>query len=80
MSIALVRGPSATLPVCTADRDHGTCPTANVSRRWDTRLYRDSLRHAGETKTSVTTSTAQPFDIGDFGQLRAQLNYTILPI
>ena len=30
-SIALVRGPSATLPVCTATVTTGTCPTANVT-------------------------------------------------
>jgi len=35
-SIALVRGPSATLPVCTATVTTGTCRRPMWSRRWDT--------------------------------------------
>jgi iron complex outermembrane receptor protein len=79
-SIALVRGPSATLPVCTATVTTGTCPTANVVTPVGYPAYTViPYVNAGETKTSgYDLDLRSRFDIGDFGQLRAQLNYTYI--
>jgi iron complex outermembrane receptor protein len=80
-AIALVRGPAANLPVCTATTSPAVpCPTANVPTPVGYPSYTlIPYVNAGETKTSgfdVDLKTA--FDIGDFGRLRGELNYTYI--
>jgi iron complex outermembrane receptor protein len=80
-SIELVRGPSATLAQCTATTTGGTpCPTANVPTPVGYPAYTViPYVNAGETKTSgFDMDLKSKFDIGDFGRLRAELNYTYI--
>jgi iron complex outermembrane recepter protein len=80
-SIALVRGPSANLPVCTATTTGGTpCPTAVVPTPVGYPAYTlIPYVNAGETKTSgYDLDLKSQFDLGDFGQLKAELNYTLI--
>jgi iron complex outermembrane recepter protein len=80
-SVALVRGPSANLPVCTATTTGGTpCPTATVATPVGYPAYTVvPYVNAGETKTSgYDLDMRTQFDLGDFGRMRAQLNYTYI--
>ena len=80
-AIALVRGPSANLPVCTATTTGGApCPTANVPTPVGYPSYTlIPYVNAGETKTSgFDVDLKSNFDIGDFGRLKAELNYTLI--
>jgi iron complex outermembrane receptor protein len=80
-SIALVRGPSATLPQCTATTTGGApCPTANVPTPVGYPSYTViPYVNAGETKTSgFDVDLKSHFDVGDFGQFKAELNYTYI--
>jgi iron complex outermembrane recepter protein len=80
-SVALVRGPPATLPMCTATTTGGTpCPTANVTTPVGYPAYTIiPYVNAGETKTSgYDLDLRSQFDVGTFGRIRAQLNYTYI--
>lgn len=80
-SIQLVRGPSATLAQCTATTTGGTpCPTANVATPVGYPSYTVvPYVNAGETKTSgFDVDMKSRFDLGDFGRLKAELNYTYI--
>jgi iron complex outermembrane receptor protein len=80
-AIQLVRGPSATLPVCTATTTGTTpCPTVNVATPVGYPAYTlIPYVNAGETKTSgFDLDLRGHFDLGDFGKLKAELNYTYI--
>jgi iron complex outermembrane receptor protein len=80
-SIQLVRGPPATLAVCTATTTGGTpCPTANVQTPVGYPAYTlIPYVNAGETKTSgFDLNLRGLFDLGTFGRLKAELNYTYI--
>ncbi len=80
-AISLVRGPSATLPVCTATTTGGApCPTANVPTPVGYPSYTlIPYVNAGETKTSgFDLDLRGRMDLGDYGQMRAELNYTFI--
>ena len=80
-SIALVRGPVAHLPVCTATTTGGTpCPTETVATPVGYPAYTIiPYVNAGETKTSgYDLDMRSQFDVGNFGRIRAQLNYTYI--
>ena len=81
-SVALVRGPTAQLPVCTANPTvaGATCPQATVTTPVGYPAYTIvPYVNAGETKTSgYDLDMRTQFDLGDFGRMRAQLNYTYI--
>jgi iron complex outermembrane receptor protein len=80
-SIQLVRGPPATLAQCTATTPAGTpCPTANVPTPVGYPAYTlIPYVNAGSTKTSgYDLDLKGNFDLGDFGRLKAELNYTYI--
>jgi iron complex outermembrane receptor protein len=80
-AIQLVRGPSATLPVCTATTTGNTpCPTTTVATPVGYPAYTlIPYVNAGETKTSgFDLDLRGHFDLGAFGKLKAELNYTYI--
>jgi iron complex outermembrane recepter protein len=81
-SVALVRGPSATLPVCIAPPTvaGGTCVQQSVTTPVGYPAYTIvPYVNAGETKTSgYDLDMRTQYELGDFGRLRAQLNYTYI--
>jgi iron complex outermembrane receptor protein len=80
-SIELVRGPPATLAECTATTPKGVpCPTVNVATPVGYPSYTVvPYVNAGSTKTSgFDLDFKSKFDVGDFGRLRAELNYTYI--
>jgi iron complex outermembrane receptor protein len=80
-SVQLVRGPPATLAQCTATTTGGTpCPTANVATPVGYPAYTVvPYVNAGSTKTSgYDLDLKGKFDLGDFGRLKAELNYTYI--
>ena len=80
-SIELVRGPSATLAQCTATTTGGVpCPTVNVATPVGYPSYTVvPYVNAGSTKTSgFDVDMKSLFDLGDFGRLKAELNYTYI--
>jgi iron complex outermembrane receptor protein len=78
--VSTVRGPSAMLPVCTNTVTTGTCNQVNALTPVGYPAY--SLYpylNAGSTRTSgIDVDLRSKFDLGDFGNLRAQLNYTYI--
>jgi iron complex outermembrane recepter protein len=80
-AIELVRGPSAVLAQCTATTTGTTpCPTANVATPVGYPAYTVvPYVNAGSTKTSGFDADLRGlFDIGTFGSLKAELNYTYI--
>jgi iron complex outermembrane recepter protein len=80
-SIQLVRGPATTAAVCTATTTGGTpCPTASVTTPVGYPAYTlIPYVNAGELKTSgYDVDLRSQFDLGDFGRLKAELNYTYI--
>jgi iron complex outermembrane receptor protein len=80
-SIELVRGPSATLAQCTATTTGNTpCPTVNVATPVGYPSYTlIPYVNAGSTKTSgFDVDLKSKFDVGNFGRLKAELNYTYI--
>lgn len=79
-SIELVRGPSADLAVCTATTAPAPCPTKRVPTPVGYPAYTViPYVNAGSTKTSgYDVDLRSQFDLGDFGRLKAELNYTII--
>jgi iron complex outermembrane receptor protein len=80
-SIGIVRGPPAVLPQCTATTTGGVpCPTANVPTPVGYPAYTlVPYVNAGETKTSgIDVDMRTSFDIGNFGNLKFELNYTYI--
>jgi iron complex outermembrane receptor protein len=79
-AIQLVRGPSANLPVCTATVTTGTCPQTTVATPVGYPAYTlIPYVNAGSTKTSgYDVDLRSQFDIGSFGRLKAELNYTFI--
>jgi iron complex outermembrane recepter protein len=80
-AIQLVRGPSATLPVCTATTTGGTpCPTAPAVTPVGYPAYTlIPYVNAGSTKTSgYDVDMRNLFDLGEFGHLKAEINYTLI--
>jgi iron complex outermembrane receptor protein len=80
-SIELVRGPSATLAQCTATTTGGVpCPTQNVPTPVGYPSYTlVPYVNAGSTKTSgFDLDMKSKFDLGDFGRLRSEINYTYI--
>ncbi|HEX4151127.1 MAG TPA: TonB-dependent receptor [Steroidobacteraceae bacterium] len=79
-AIALVRGPATTAAVCTATTAPAPCPTATVTTPVGYPAYTlIPYVNAGETKTSgFDLDLKSQFDIGDFGRLKAELNYTYI--
>jgi iron complex outermembrane receptor protein len=76
----IVRGPAATLPVCTATTTTTPCPTANVPTPVGYPSYTlIPYVNAGETKTSgIDVDLRTYFELGDFGRLKAEINYTYI--
>ena len=78
--VSTVRGPSAVLPVCTNTVTTGTCNQVNELTPVGYPAY--SLYpylNAGSTRTSgIDVDLRSKFDAGDFGQLRAELNFTYI--
>jgi iron complex outermembrane receptor protein len=79
-SVGIVRGPPTTAAVCTATVTTGTCPQATVTTPVGYPAYTSiPYVNAGETKTSgIDVDLQSHFDIGDFGSLRARINYTYI--
>jgi iron complex outermembrane receptor protein len=83
-AIELVRGPSATLPVCTANGipgvNGGLCPQKPELTPVGYPAYTlIPYINAGETKTSgYDVDLRSQFDIGNFGSLKAEINYTYI--
>lgn len=80
-AISIVRGPPATLPQCTATTTGGVpCPTTTVATPVGYPSYTlIPYVNAGETKTSgIEVDLRTQFDLGDYGRLRAELNYTYI--
>jgi iron complex outermembrane recepter protein len=77
-SIALVRGPPATLAQCIDNAN--PCHTQSVLTPVGYPAYTIvPYVNAGSTKTSgFDVDLRSQWDLGDFGRLRAQLNYTII--
>jgi iron complex outermembrane receptor protein len=71
---SLVRGPSATLPFCTANN---VCTTNQVTPVGLTAFGTFPYINAGETQTEgIDVDFQSHFDLGEFGKLTAELNYT----
>ncbi len=82
-SIQLVRGPSASLLQCTATTTGGTpCPTGAGPVLTPVGYPAYTVVpyvNAGSTKTSgYDVDMRNVFDLGDFGRLKAELNYTFI--
>jgi iron complex outermembrane receptor protein len=80
-AIQLVRGPPATAAVCTATTTGGTpCPTATVTTPVGYPSYTlIPYVNAGQLKTSgYDVDLRSQFDLGDFGRLKAEINYTYI--
>jgi iron complex outermembrane receptor protein len=80
-SIQLVRGPPATLAQCTATTTGGMpCPTQTVPTPVGYPSYTlIPYVNAGSTKTAgYDMDLKSNFDLGDFGRLRAEINYTYI--
>jgi iron complex outermembrane receptor protein len=80
-AIALVRGPPAKLLECTATTTGGTpCPTVSVLTPVGYPSYTVvPYVNAGSTKTSgYDMDLKSQFDVGEFGRLKAELNYTYI--
>jgi iron complex outermembrane receptor protein len=79
-AIQLVRGPAATADVCTATTAPNPCPTARVTTPVGYPAYTlIPYINAGETKTSgYDIDLRSQFDIGNFGSLKAEINYTYI--
>src|ERR1700691_1051708 len=76
--IALIRGPSAVLPVCTNTVTTGTCNQVNELTPVGYPAF-ESIPYvnAGITTTSgIDVDLRSQFDVGDFGRLRAEFNFT----
>jgi iron complex outermembrane receptor protein len=80
-SIGIVRGPPAVLAQCTATTTGGApCPTVNVPTPVGYPAYTlVPYVNAGETKTAgFDLDLKTGYDIGSFGRLKAELNYTYI--
>jgi iron complex outermembrane recepter protein len=79
-SIELVRGPPAPGLVCTNTVTTGTCAQAPATTPVGYPAYTlIPYVNAGSTKTSgFDLDLKSNFDIGDFGRLKAELNYTYI--
>ena len=80
-AVQLVRGPPATLAVCTATTTGGApCPTAQVATPVGYPAYTlIPYVNAGETKTAgFDLDLRSQFDLGDFGRMQARINYTYI--
>ena len=83
-SIELVRGPPAKLAECTANGvpgvNGGQCPQATVYTPVGYPAYTlIPYVNAGETKTSgFDVDLRSQFDLGNFGALKAEINYTLI--
>jgi iron complex outermembrane receptor protein len=80
-SIALVRGPSATLPQCTATTTGGVpCPTATVPTPVGYPAYTViPYVNAGSTKTSgFDVDLKSQYDVGAWGRMKAEINWTYM--
>jgi iron complex outermembrane receptor protein len=83
-SVELVRGPPAKLAECTANGvpgvNNGLCPQTNVYTPVGYPAYTViPYVNAGSTKTSgYDVDLRDQFDLGDFGRLKAELNYTLI--
>jgi iron complex outermembrane recepter protein len=80
-AIQLVRGPSATLPVCTNTTTGGVpCTTAPAVTQVGYPAYTlVPYVNAGSTKTSgFDVDMRNRFDLDGFGSLKAEINYTII--
>ncbi|MGA2186959.1 MAG: TonB-dependent receptor [Steroidobacteraceae bacterium] len=78
--VGVVRGPSATLPVCLNTVTTGTCTQAPAVTPVGYPIYTLSpYINAGLTKTSgFDVDLRSQFDLGSFGKLKADLNYTFI--
>jgi iron complex outermembrane receptor protein len=71
---SLVRGPAATLPFCTANN---VCTSSVVTPVGLAAFGTFPYINAGETQTEgIDVDFQSHFDLGDFGRLTAELNYT----
>jgi iron complex outermembrane recepter protein len=79
-SVQLVRGPTAPGLVCTNTVTTGTCNQAPATTPVGYPAYTVvPYVNAGSTKTSgYDLDLKSKFDLGDFGRLRAELNYTYI--
>jgi iron complex outermembrane recepter protein len=79
-SIQLVRGPAAQGLVCTNTPATGTCNQASVVTPVGYPAYTVvPYVNAGSTKTSgYDVDLKSNFDLGDFGRLKAELNFTYI--
>jgi iron complex outermembrane recepter protein len=83
-SVELVRGPPTKAAVCTANGvpgvNNGLCPQSTVVTPVGYPIYTViPYVNAGETKTSgYDVDMIGKFDIGDFGRIKAEINYTII--
>jgi iron complex outermembrane receptor protein len=79
--IGIVRGPPATLDVCTNTTTGGVpCTTARVQTPVGYPAYTlVPYVNAGETKTAgFDLDLKSGFDVGNFGRLKAEINYTFI--
>jgi iron complex outermembrane receptor protein len=78
-SIELVRGPSATLPVCINTNPAGCTTKQEVTPVGYPAYTLIPYVNAGETKTSgFDVDMESQWDLGDFGRLRGKIDYTII--
>jgi iron complex outermembrane receptor protein len=78
-SIELVRGPSATLPVCINTNPAGCTTKPELTPVGYPAYTLIPYVNAGETKTSgFDVDLQSQWDLGDFGGLKAKLDYTII--
>jgi iron complex outermembrane receptor protein len=78
-SIELVRGPSATLPVCINTNPAGCTTKPEVTPVGYPAYTLIPYVNAGETKTSgFDVDMQSQWDLGDFGRLRGKIDYTII--
>jgi len=79
-SIELVRGPSATLPVCLNTVTTGTCAQKPEVTPVGYPAYTlIPYVNAGETKTSgFDVDMQSQWDFGEFGRMQAKIDYTII--
>jgi iron complex outermembrane recepter protein len=78
---SLVRGPAATLPFCSPTNPTPTCNSAQLTNVVTpvglTEFGTFPYINAGETQTEgIDVDFQSHFDLGDFGKLTAELNYT----
>jgi iron complex outermembrane recepter protein len=78
-SIELVRGPSATLPVCINTNPAGCTTKPELTPVGYPAYTLIPYVNAGETKTSgFDVDMQSQWDLGDFGRLRGKIDYTII--